>query len=271
MPSYYTIVQYVPDPVIDERINIGVIVVGDGAVRCQFLQNWRRVSQFGAQNIDFLRDFAKEISRACSPQLAFQETPGNWRLNEEVLRQLSADFCNSIQLTSLRGSLLDRDAVLANSVARFLREPQRVRRQLRTRSDVVKHSVRAIERVLVDRIGDSARELVKTHDQVPGKYQSHLYDISVVNGHIWFAAQALSFERQESDDLLKDVRLVAWDIKDVKENTPDLPIGVVLLAPQSSTSTYRDAVKMFQDLDADVIKEDEVKDWAKDKSRRIAA
>jgi hypothetical protein len=36
MVCYYTIVQYYPDPIADERINIGVMVFGDDQVRSRF-------------------------------------------------------------------------------------------------------------------------------------------------------------------------------------------------------------------------------------------
>lgn len=271
MPSYFTIVQYVPDPIMDERINIGVIVVSNGTARCHFLQNWRRVAQFGAENVGFLRDFAKEVIRACSPQLAFQQVSTAVRVDEDSLRNMAANYCNSIQLMPLKGSLLDIDTVLSNSIERYLREPQRLRVQLQTRSAIVRTTVRAIESVLMDTVGNRAKDLIHVHEEIVGKYQSHMYDISVVNGCVYFAAQALSFQRQDSDDLQRDVRLIAWDIKDVKEKSPDLPIGVFLLPPASSTITYRNAVSMFTDLTAEVVNEHEVRAWAADKTRRIAA
>ncbi|HQU44959.1 MAG TPA: DUF3037 domain-containing protein [Pirellulales bacterium] len=37
MASFYSVVQYVPDAVRDERINIGVLTFGDGRVRHLFV------------------------------------------------------------------------------------------------------------------------------------------------------------------------------------------------------------------------------------------
>ena len=45
-----SIIQYVPDAVTNERINIGVLVLHEGRVKSLFLHNWNRVKQFaGAQ------------------------------------------------------------------------------------------------------------------------------------------------------------------------------------------------------------------------------
>ncbi len=55
MASFYTVVQYVPDPVTDERVNIGVIVAAEDTVQSRFLSNWRRVKQFGGTLESWLR------------------------------------------------------------------------------------------------------------------------------------------------------------------------------------------------------------------------
>ena len=60
MTSHYSIVQYVPDPIADERINVGVIATGEnGTVRVRFLGHWQRVHQFGRGDVSFLQEFAR--------------------------------------------------------------------------------------------------------------------------------------------------------------------------------------------------------------------
>lgn len=55
MASRYSIVQYVPNPITDEWINIGVVAFDDNDVRVQFVNNWGRVQAFGREDINFLR------------------------------------------------------------------------------------------------------------------------------------------------------------------------------------------------------------------------
>ena len=42
MTSYYSVVQYVPNPMSGERVNVGVIAFDGHAVRTRFLRNWTR-------------------------------------------------------------------------------------------------------------------------------------------------------------------------------------------------------------------------------------
>src|SRR5437879_5477961 len=62
MSAYYALIQYTPDPVIGELINIGVVVFGDGRTRFRFLHNWNRVKRFGA-NITSLKAFAHQAQK----------------------------------------------------------------------------------------------------------------------------------------------------------------------------------------------------------------
>jgi len=51
MVSRYSIVQYVPNPIADQRINIGVLAFDDNRVCVRFLSNWERVKRFGMEDI----------------------------------------------------------------------------------------------------------------------------------------------------------------------------------------------------------------------------
>src|ERR1700682_5257485 len=98
MPSHYSIVQYVPDPISDERINVGVIATGDGgAVRVRFLNHWQRVRQFGLRDVSFLQDFARRIEIG---QRELNLSGDEW--SEPILRRLSSEWIQSIQLTEPR-------------------------------------------------------------------------------------------------------------------------------------------------------------------------
>ncbi|MBD2774779.1 DUF3037 domain-containing protein [Iningainema tapete] len=71
MVSRYSIIQYVPDPIADERINIGVVVFNEDAVKSRFLTNWERVRLFGMEDIDFLKDFADRVQKAALDDILF--------------------------------------------------------------------------------------------------------------------------------------------------------------------------------------------------------
>jgi len=124
---YYTIIQYVPDPVIDERINIGVIVVDGDRLICRFVSDWRRVRAFGGEDITFLQEFARQIERDTARNSESRRTrsgssdqPG---FDEHRLLQMANRWINSIQFTEPRASLLDADVLLEEVARRFLKTP----------------------------------------------------------------------------------------------------------------------------------------------------
>ena len=51
--SRYSVIRYVPDPLREEHINIGVIVVAeDGSFAdCRFLSNWEKAKKFGGRTL----------------------------------------------------------------------------------------------------------------------------------------------------------------------------------------------------------------------------
>src|SRR4051794_19732972 len=115
MPAFYSVVRYVPDVVANERLNIGVLVFGDGRVRSQFLENWSRVRSFGAENIGFLKAFACDVAK----------------MSEEDVRRISETWMHSIQLTQPAGSLFSPNDLLVDAAGRFLRQSESVGREYR--------------------------------------------------------------------------------------------------------------------------------------------
>lgn len=121
MSSHYCIIQYVPNPIADERINIGAIVFDEHSVLTCFLQNWERVQSFGlAESIEFLKDFAAKMEAAAKDGTLFLADA----TRHERMTKIARDWCNSIQFTEPRGSLLGVDELLADTVKDFLVERQ---------------------------------------------------------------------------------------------------------------------------------------------------
>ena len=86
MISKYTVVQYLPDPLNGECINIGVVVLGDGQVLSRFLGEWDRVECFsGGRDITFLRHFAERVHESDPEQLALIAGEGLEGFSEETI------------------------------------------------------------------------------------------------------------------------------------------------------------------------------------------
>lgn len=123
MASYYSIIQYVPNPIANERINMGVLIFDEKEIKVRFLKNWKRVKFFGTGDITFLRDFESQMQEAVSQGLLF---PGDSLLDQprqERLQRVSENWMNSIQFTEPNFSLKSLDNLLEDSITKYLIEP----------------------------------------------------------------------------------------------------------------------------------------------------
>ena len=123
MASYYSIIQYVPNPIANERINIGVLIFDDKEIKVKFLKNWNRVKNFCMGDITFLRDFESQMQKAVAQGLLF---PGDSLLDQprqERLQRVSESWMNSVQFTEPNFSLKPVDKLLEDSIKKYLIEP----------------------------------------------------------------------------------------------------------------------------------------------------
>ena len=269
MISQYRVISYVPDPVIGERINVGVLVYGDGVARCRFVQNWQRVKQFGYGDVAFLQDFAKDFEDRISLQTGNQDTNKPDTINEDKLRIITGSWMNSIQISDANASTKTVEQLFEDVSTRFLREPVARRRRARDRRAAASVAMKAIKAAVKDQIGPGWLEYVRRNETLQGKFDQHVFDVSVSNGRPYFAAQGLSFELPDTKDLRRGIDATAWAIDDVRKELPDVPLSVIVISPVAPTEIYQRAVHVFENLDAAVIREEEVDSWASRMARGI--
>ncbi len=123
MSSRYSVIQYVPNPIANERINIGVLAFDDINVRVHFVRNWDRARYLGRENIDYLKDFAQRMRKSAESGLLFPGDEDNGTPRHERLERIAQSWMNSIQFTEPRGSLKALDKVIDDAVKKFLVEP----------------------------------------------------------------------------------------------------------------------------------------------------
>jgi len=122
MASFFTVVQYVPDPVADERVNVGVIVFGQDKLRAQFVHNWARVQRFGGErDLSYLRDFSRDVLHEATGTLPIESVTGARAFVTEQLQRMAREWTDSIRFTEPRPSLQDPDALLNDMTKRMLR------------------------------------------------------------------------------------------------------------------------------------------------------
>lgn len=268
MASRYSVIQYVPDPVTDERINIGVLVLGVDYVRAKFLKKWGRVSRFSpSSDISFLEEFADRFQ--------YQVNEGQLELYaentdpSEFISEVAGKCMNSIQFTELRGSLIPADRLLEDVTARFLFEPK-ARERARGKRSATSLLRKGIHKVLKSEIGSKVDEALAVNVTLQGEHDHHKADIGVRNGHWIAAGYGLSFEVKT--DLQKDIDATAWAIDDLRKQSPELQVGIMTIPPRrEQEDTFRRAKRIFESLSATVLSEKTVTDWAKKLSRDLSS
>jgi hypothetical protein len=267
MASFYTVVQYVPDPVTDERLNVGIIAFDSGVIRSRFLRRWRRVQQFGAESIAFLKEFAQQVGQSSRSEVPLPGLGTTVALDADAIRAISGRWMNSIQFTEPKASLLAPDELLAETAPRFLREVAPRRRGFRDRRAAASLATSRVAAALEERVGEASRDLLRKNVKLQGEFDQHQFDVAVQNGRVFFAAHGLSFEGPLTRDLEKEIDATAWGVDDVKRQQPRLPLAIVALPPRTQSKTYERASRVFEGLRADVVDENQVDEWA----QRMAA
>jgi hypothetical protein len=277
MPAHYTIVQFVPDPIVDERVNIGVIVFSDGQIRSRFLQNWDRVSRFAQEDIGYAREFADWVGQAAvrsasdSLMASLPGLPDPIRLDEHSIRRMADEWSNSIQLTAPQPSLEHPDDLLLKAAQTFLREPVRRQQVFRDRQFAARYAASAVRRSVSDRIGPTyAKDIVRSEYSIGGKVVPHLrVDLAITNSHIYLVSQALSFETYNISDLDRQVRDAVYTLRDVGELVSNVQLDLVALPPKAGVKNFRKAADRFHELPtmcnqigARLVLEGEVPAWA---------
>jgi hypothetical protein len=277
MAAYYTVVQYVPDPIADERINVGVIVFNADQIRSRFLQNWDRVSRFAQGDISHVQEFADWV-RGAGAQLPSRPAtitlpgyPEPFRLNEQTIRRMAAEWSNSIQLTGPQPSLEDPDVLLLRMAQAHLREPVRRTRAFRDRQAAARIAVRTVRDAVAEHYGSTmASKTVHSNYQIGGKLvENFRVDLAITNGRIYVASQTLSFETYNMAELDRQMRDVIYTLRDVGELSAHIRTDLVALPPRTDMRNHRQAEERFRHLSemceqigARLVLENDVPEWA---------
>lgn len=268
MPTHYSVVQYVPDPLAEERINIGIIAVGETEIASRFLENWARVECFaGGADISILKAFAAEVSAASPAQLGMGWVQSGEQLTADSLTVIFRRWTNAIQFTEPAASLRPPHAVLDALSPRFLRipcEPSEAappeRRRSRSAAASIAHSA-VFAAIQMQRLENVQ---VRWRAWLAGALEEYLYDSVAENSVPIMAAQGLSFEGGGSDDLERSIDAMGQAIRDVRDRIPMLPIGVVALAnsEDEESKPFKRATHLFESYGARLLREHEAQSWA---------
>lgn len=275
MVSRYSVIQYVPNSIADERINIGVLVFDDRVVRVQFLQNWERVRNFGMEDISFLKNFAKRMKVAADDGLMFPGDEENNLSKQDRLTKIARGWINSIQFTEPRGALVDLDSLLEDISETFLVNPVSSQSKLRDRQAAAKLVKSKVRQTVIRLLGKQAESLVKEKYAVSGKRDKNEFDAVIANGSLYLAAHGISFEVNPPKFVVNDL---SWMISDVKAEKKDFPLGVIVLPPKFNSKNhselerlYKKTTATYSDLGAKVLQEEQIEQWLENNLKKLCS
>jgi hypothetical protein len=262
MISRYTVVQYVPDPLADERINIGVIAWDEGGVAAKFLSNWKRVQSFGHEDVGYVREFVKRTSFALDAGYAdfFKNSES---LDVPRLEKMIGEWRHSIQFTTPRPSVKGRDAVLADVGPIFLRSFPSAHAGSRSRKTAAVIAANELQSAIAHRDPKYVGKLLKRNHSLKGQCASHQFPVALANGHLIAAIETISFEISEHRQLELELEAVFWTCADVKNKNEEAPLAVFALAPKRSSELFRRARSVLRKLDVNLLTENSLSGWAK--------
>jgi hypothetical protein len=230
MPNFrYSLIQYVPSPVRDERINVGVIVIGDGSQyfgsRLLSRSHRGRLKRLGfAESFSFLDDLNRELadSAVTDDQLAL---PANRPWDAAAVDHALGEWANTVQLSPPRAAIHDRPQVfLASLYTELVADPAEPRHRARDRRWIQRRALNGLRHGLSGVPGFDFDAHVRTKVRVAGALEQHDFDIELANGQPIRLIQGLALEGVSKRD--REIEALAWTIDDVQRSSPT-PISVL--------------------------------------------
>src|SRR5262245_34649658 len=115
MPSYYSVIRYVPDPVADEAINVGVVAFQGSTVVLRWTSDWWRARQLANRDPVALKEVAADLYKQAD----------SGKLTESAIRRYADTWHNEIQWTSPRASARPVEDLANEVAALYLRKVER--------------------------------------------------------------------------------------------------------------------------------------------------
>ncbi len=261
MISRYTVVQYVPNPLADERINIGVIAWDETGMTAEFLSHWKRVQSFGHEDISYVREFVGRATAALN-----RSTPPDMFKNVSVLdvpqlEKMIGTWHHSIQFTSPRTSVKTPEALIADVGPMFLPAPAGDHYTPRSRRTAAKIAAKRLQTAIAQRDPRYVSKILKTNLSLKGACSSHEIPVALANGHLITGVETLSFEIKEQKTLELEFNSVCWTCADVKKKYSDANMAVFALEPKRKSELFEKAGKVLRKLDVALITEGSLGAW----------
>lgn len=262
MTTQYTVIKFVPDPVANESINIGLLAMSNDESRVHFLTDWRRARALGPKSAGYLPEFAREFQQR---QEELFSTGKVWTV--DALKTYCEKWRHVVQFEPPRASLRALDALFPQLIRLYLKEGS-VRAKAPSRRTAASAVYVAVTSALQRRYGQPGAGLVKRGFELRGKLDSHPYDVAIVNGATYGAALGMSFASGSSATIRREIDALAFAVEDVRSIQSNVPIAVAYVA-DGDRENVRRASRIFRALNATFLPHDRVTSWAQSAAKGV--
>ncbi len=254
MPCHYVVIQYICDPIADERVNLGVLAYDEhGEWQLRMLDDWKRAERFTGITRGGLRRHGDDITEALTAASAPAQLIEKWLTQWE----------HSLQLSHPRGSLRSVEETVRTITEQVLVE-QAAKRQSSGRPALVRKARSSIEASLSRaQLSGLTEQVLSGKQPVAGHAEPHEVDLALRNGHLLMAARALAFSARRSTYMEYEVSDTAWTVRDLQELDDGPEFAVLLSPPQDKDRPdYQRALSLFGELNAEVVFPPGLERWA---------
>jgi hypothetical protein len=274
MATYaYSLLQYVPDPVRNERLNVGVLIVGDDVSffgsRVLPKSEQARLRRLGVEDdFAFLDEFATDLrAEAVGDGALPGAIQSSW--DYDKLLNLSTTWGGTLQLTTPRPVIHEATggALLSDLYTRLVATPRSRRQRPRDRGWVnrrVRNRIRAA--ALARQPAFDLARYMMARPRIEGALETHLFDFRLGNGSVLELTRSLSLESDNEEYVRREIDVLAWTITDVRKADPTVPVSVVSVGAGAQGGRAR---KLMQGLEATYVSEGEIEDWAEATAERL--
>lgn len=256
MTSYYSVIKYVPDPIADESINVGVIAFSGSNVKLHISSNLGRAQAFAKKNSNTLIKALSDIQKMLLAG----------HLSESSIQRLSESWINQVQFTQPRFSSKSVDELLVDITSMFLlsEDVEIINRRPGKRS-AVKLAVDSITSQLRLRFKTSkseARKLIRLDYPAVGKLESHDLDLAIVNGVLRTGAVAINFNQENKSQLRRDIDATAFALEDMRKINKRTPFFVIGFSQVDDQSEMSRAIALFNNWKISIVTENKIPIWS---------
>ena len=265
--TYFSVIRYVPDPVREEQINIGIIAISpdDKFGMVKFTEDFDRARRVGNENVQFLKDFAEYLKNQMpkQPSLFLSEF-----LIAENLKKIAINWQNSIQFSEPKISQLSVEQVIDRESKRFIPSP--VKREIMIpKRRIIGRAKGYLTAALKVRFKQPKmiQQILRTNEIIEGKRDVYVLPLVIKNEHPYLGASALSFDIFDIHKLMEEIRATAWIIEDVKTLQKELPLAILAQPPKPDVGTgvkeiYEKWKCIYTELGSEFIEENRIEKWA---------